>query len=272
MLGRFVEANRRLAGYLTPTHVHEANVFGVYRKLGQLLLSHPRVTNVVDCGAGARWHFPSYYKKWYGIRLIGLDIDASEMDPNQNLDERIVCDVSVSIPLEPGSIDLCMASSGLEHFSNNELFLKNAHHILRPGGFLIAQFPGRYAPFAIVNRILPGSLKKRLLKAAMGETADVLGYVAHYDRTDYPSFARMVKDTGFNVVYYSPGYYSSTYAAFFFPLWILSYLYDSFRFALGWKTLASYNLFLLQKPDVRADDEPLVLYAWPQRPAADQQV
>jgi len=262
MLKRFIEANRRLCRRLTPTHVHEANVFGVYRKLGQLLLAHPKIINVVDCGAGAKWHFPSYYKKWYNVRLIGLDIDAREMTPNEDLDDRIECDVSIAIPLPPDSVDLCMASSGLEHFANNENFLRNAYQALRPGGFLLAQFPGRYAPFAIVNRMLPRGIKQPFLAASMGEDAELLGYVAHYDRTDYASFARMVRDVGFEVTYYSPGYYSSTYAEFFFPFWLLSYFYDSLRFAIGVKSLASYNLFLLQKPDP-TDNEPLVLYAWP---------
>lgn len=259
-LKSFVDANRRFSRRLTPRHVHEANIFGVYRKLGALVLSHPQVSRVVDCGAGAQWHFPSYYKKWYNVDLVGLDIDANEMVGNGDLDEKYVCDVSTDIPLPSGSIDLCMASSGVEHFTDNQAFLRNSFRILRDGGFLLAQFPGRYAPFAIVNRLLPKSLRTSLLRASMGEGADVLGFEAHYDRTDYASFAAMAKDAGFEVVYYSPGYYSSSYADFFFPLWVLSYAYDIMRFAVGIKTLASYNLFLLQKPGDQK--EPFQLYAW----------
>ena len=95
----------------------------------------------------------------------------------------------------------------------------------------------------------------------MPQSADHLGFIAHYDRTNYSAFISIVSKTGFKVVYYSPGYYSSTYAEFFLPLWLMSYVYDVARFGLGLKNLASYNLFLLQKPGA-GNDEALKLYAW----------
>ena len=148
-LDRFISFNRKAADAMTPSHVHEANVFGMYKKLGPLLMSHPRVSTVVDVGAGKSWQFPSHYKEWFNINLIGLDIDASEMFHNQLLDDKIECDVVSKIPLEPGSVDLFMIHSGLEHFRDNELVLRNLFRALRPGGFILAQFPNRYAPFAI---------------------------------------------------------------------------------------------------------------------------
>ncbi|HVF16865.1 MAG TPA: hypothetical protein VNA21_08125, partial [Steroidobacteraceae bacterium] len=89
MLKKFFAANRRMSQAMTPRHVHEANVFGAYRKLATLLMSRPDVRTVVDVGAGKSWHFPRYYKEWFKIHLIGLDIDAAEMIPNDVLDEKI---------------------------------------------------------------------------------------------------------------------------------------------------------------------------------------
>ena len=88
-LDRFISFNRKAADAMTPSHVHEANVFGMYKKLGPLLMSHPRVSTAVDVGAGKSWQFPSHYKEWFNINLIGLDIDASEMFHNQLLDDKI---------------------------------------------------------------------------------------------------------------------------------------------------------------------------------------
>ena len=257
---RFFAANRRIAQAITPRHVHEANVFGAYRKVGALLLSRPDVRTVVDVGAGKAWHFPHHYKRWYDIRLIGLDIDAEEMAPNVALDEKVCCDVSGEIPLPDGSADLFMAHSGIEHFPDNQKFLANALRILRPGGYLVAQFPSRYAPFVLANRMLPASVSRRLLDVGMGERAHLLGFPAHYDRTDYAAFRRLFTQVGFEELYHLPGYNSSVYSEFFLPLFALSYMYDVVTFALGIKQLASYNFWVLRKPGPEA--EPLRLYAW----------
>ena len=260
-LRSFFGLNKRLSQAITPDHFHEANVFAAYHKIGAILLSHPDTNVVLDVGAGKQWHFPKHYKSWYSIKLIGLDIDADEMKDNLLLDEKIECDAVDHIPVPPETVDLVMISSGIEHFSNNQSFLKNAFGVLRPGGYLIAQFPGRYAPFAVANRLLPKSTSKKLLATSMGETSEHLGFVAHYDRTNYSAFRKLVQASGFNVVYHLPGYNSSSYFEFFVPLYLVSYLYDSTMHAAGLRDLAAYNLWVLRKPG-KADLPEFKLYAW----------
>lgn len=262
MLREFIAANKRISQAITPRHVHEANVFGAYHKLAALLMSHPGVTTVVDVGAGKQWHFPRHYKEWFGLHLIGLDIDAEEMAPNRDLDEKIVCDVVQDIPLPDGSVDLFTVSSGIEHFSDNERFLSHAYRKLRPGGFFIAQFPSRYAPFAIANRILPRRVTRRLLDAAMLDSKRELGFRAYYDRTHYAAFKHLVAKTGFRELYHLPGYYSSSYCEFFVPLYLVSYAYDALTYGIGVKHLAAYNLWVLEKPDPANPDQAFKLYAW----------
>jgi SAM-dependent methyltransferase len=258
----FFALNRRLSRAITPRNAHEANVFGAYRKVGSMLLSHPNVHRVADVGAGRHWHFPPHYKIWYNIHLIGLDIDSGAMADNDLLDERVQCDVVRSIPVEPASLDLIMAHSGIEHFIDNERFLFNAYAALRPGGFFFAQFPNRFAPFAIANRLLPARVSRKVIDSAMADTADELGYRAFYDRTHYSGFKRIFNTVGFRELYYLPGFFSSTYFEFFVPLYVLSYAFDSVRFAVGVKNLASYNLWVLQKPSDEPSSGCFRFYAW----------
>ena len=257
----FLALNRKLSRAITPDHFHEANVFAAYHKIGAILLSHPDTKIVLDVGAGKEWHFPKHYKSWYSIELIGLDIDGAEMKDNLLLDKKIECDAVEQIPVPAGTIDLVMISSGIEHFSNNQKFLENAFDVLRPGGYLIAQFPGRYAPFAVANRLLPKSTSKKLLATSMGETAEHLGFTAHYDRTHYSAFRKIVQASGFNVIYHLPGYNSSSYLEFFVPFYLVSYLYDNVMHAVGVRDLAAYNLWVLRKPG-ETDPLEFKLYAW----------
>lgn len=261
LLRSFFAFNRTLSRAITPDHFHEANVFAAYHKIGAILLSHPNTKTVLDVGAGKQWHFPQHYKNWYSVKLIGLDIDGAEMRGNPLLDEKIECDAVEQIPLPPGTVDLVMISSGIEHFSNNQRFLENAYGVLRAGGYLIAQFPGRYAPFAVANRLLPKSTSKKLLATSMGETAEHLGFLAHYDRTNYSAFLRMVRASGFKVIYHLPGYNSSSYLEFFVPFYLVSYLYDTMMHAAGLRDLAAYNLWVLRKPG-ESDLPEFKLYAW----------
>lgn len=260
-MANIISFNKIVSRTLTPRHIHEANVFGAYWKIGAIILSHPEVRKVADVGCGKKWHFPPHYKDWYNLTLIGLDIDQSEMNDNSIMDEKIKCDAVIDIPLKSGSIDLVMVNSGVEHFSSNEMFLNNAFRILRPGGFLLAQFPGRYAPFAIANRIFPKRITKMLLAKFMDDP-DALGFRAYYDKTHYTGFKRTFKKVGFEELYYLPGFYSSSYFEFFFPVFLISYTYDAIRFTLGVKNLSSYNLWLLRKPGSGNDVAPFRLYAW----------
>lgn len=247
MLRAFVRVNRAIASSMTPTHFHETNVFSMFTKIVTLVIAQPQTQRVLDAGAGASWFLPDDYKRRFGLTLVGLDLDPDELALNRALDERVVCDVA-DMPIPSASIDAVTAYSGVEHFPDNEGFLRECFRVLRPGGRVVAQFPNRYAPFAILNRMLPEGLKRRLLHHLVPGSDGVLGFRAYYDRTNYSAFRRLAERTGFEVEYHHPGFFSSSYFGFFVPLYALSLALDLIRFSTGWKDAASYNLFVLVKP------------------------
>jgi SAM-dependent methyltransferase len=210
-------------------------------------MSRSDVSIVVDIGAGRRWHFPARVKADLLEKLIGVDIDESEMSGNALLDEKVVADVVDGIPLVQSSVDLITVRAGVEHFSDNEAFLRNCAACLRPGGYLVATFANKYSPFAIINQALPARLSGRILKVLVPGSEGTLGFRAYYDHSSYSGFERALVSNGFEVDYYYPSYFSSAYFAFFVPLYVLSVGFDVVRFVLGSRNLASYHLFVARK-------------------------
>jgi SAM-dependent methyltransferase len=244
----FVRANLAICQAITPRHLGDGSAFAQFRAalLGSVLDLAPRT--VVDIGAGRTWHAHPALKDLAGFKLVGVDIELEEMARNADLDERVVSDVTKSIPLPTGSADLVTVRSGVEHFSDTEAFLRNLHALLRPGGRALLVFPGPYAPFVLINRMLPRKAARSLLRLLVPGSEGVLGFKAHYDRTSYRRFSRLAERTGFNILRCSCSYYSSTYFRFFLPLYVLSLLLDHVRHALAIKSLASFHFFMLEKP------------------------
>jgi len=219
-----------------------------YLRLTALLFSAPDVKRVIDIAAGSHWQFPIAYKGAYGLELSGVDIDADALDANDALDSRFVDDVCRSSKIGAGNYDLLTCHSGIEHFPDVQQFLDNAFTSLRPGGALIAQFPSPLAPFAILNRALPHSLKKRILNTLYPSKADEIGYPVFYDKCRYTAFKAAAEHSGFQVEYYLRSYMSSGYFTWLLPLFLISQLLDVIRLLFGTKDMASYNLFVLRRP------------------------
>jgi hypothetical protein len=133
--------------------------------------------------AGSHWQFPLAYKDAYGLQLSGVDIHADAMNRNDALDFRYEADVCNISIIGKGNYDLLTCHSGIEYFQNVKKFLDTAFLSLRPGGAAVAQFPWPLAPFAIINKLLPQELKKKLLNSIYGSDADEkIGYPAYYDK------------------------------------------------------------------------------------------
>jgi SAM-dependent methyltransferase len=247
----WVEFNIAICRAITPRHIAEGSVFAQFRAafLDAVLDLQPRT--VVDLGAGKHWHHKPAVKRLAGFKLIGVDIDAAEMAQNAMLDERVEADVTKSIGLPPGSADLVTVRSGVEHFADNESFLRNLHALLRPGGRAVLLFPGRYAPFVLLNRMLPRRVARAALRWLVPGSEGVLGFPAYYDRTTARQFSKLAEQAGFRVARCSCSYYASMYFRFFAPLYVLSLLLDHLRHVLAIKELASFYLFVLEKQDSR---------------------
>ena len=211
------------------------------------LINRQGCKTILDIGAGRESQYVPLIRDRAEKYLIGMDVDGGEISRNKALDRAIVADACAPFDLPPASVDLALAKSVVEHLPDVQQFLRNVHQVLAPQGRLVVFFPGRNAPFAIINRILPESVKDRLLNALVPGHDGIVGFKTYYDNTVYSAFSAALQSTGFVKEDERVSYFSSSYFAFFLPVYAMSLLVDLSRSALGIKELASYYVFVARK-------------------------
>jgi SAM-dependent methyltransferase len=245
VLRDFAHANAALSGRIQPPIVTETHAYTKYHQAGSALLELEPST-VLDVGAGRQWHFTPSLKS-RNMKLIGFDIDDAEMAENALLDQRICGDACSSLGVPDQSVDLIMGRAVIEHLHDTASFLKRANRALREDGRLIVTFANRNAPFAILNRILPQRASGWLLGHLVPGSSGVLGFKAFYDRASFQEFKQSLTDAGFEIEEEYASYFSTSYYAFFFPLFVLGFALDYLRYVFGNPRLASYFMFIARK-------------------------
>jgi SAM-dependent methyltransferase len=246
LLKSLLELNFKLSDRLQPGHVEETHAYNQFVYHGTIALLEGGSKRVLDVGAGKTFQFAQLLNQ-RDLYVIGLDIDAEEMANNEALAERIECDACTDFPVEDASIDVILARATIEHLHDVRGFLNIAHRKLRPGGKLIVTFPGRWAFFAILNRILPTRLTRQILHWLVPGSEGFLGFRAYYDHATYTRFSRAAHAAGFAQLVGYPSYFGTGYFRFFTPLFLIVYVLDSFRVLIGHRSLASYNTFVVVK-------------------------
>lgn len=248
LLRYFRDANVWLSNKTTPHALFESRGFAIYDLLTKGLVLDPEVTQVIDVGAGRESAIAATVRQRSNVKLIGMDVDATELALNEQLDQKVVCDASKMWPTMALPADLIVSRATIEHLPDNQQFIRSAFLALRPGGKLAVVFASKWAPPVLLNRMIPNWLANKLLKALVPNADGKQGFRAHYDLCTYRAFYRALEAEGFRVTFHYCSYYSSSYFQFFFPLHFLSILMDMFRMTLGIRSLASQCVFLAQKP------------------------
>lgn len=108
--------------------------------------------SVLDLGAGAGIIAAMSFRG-KARRIYGIDLDPRVTD-NPFLDEGWVCDAN-SIPYPDNSFDLIFLDNVFEHLEQQELVLKEAMRVLKPGGRLLFQTPNRRHYMPLIARMTP---------------------------------------------------------------------------------------------------------------------
>ena len=228
MLRKFFDANRRLCDRIEASLPHDftLNFNRLFIDTVAARINGTRGKIVVDVGAGKTCHFLPRLAPESRPVLVGVDVAEEEIRENRDLAMRLVGDVALGPLFRANSSDFLVSRSVVEHLPDNAAFVAHSARALRSGGYFIHLFPGRYAPFAVINRLLPDAVARALLYFFFPEFREPCGFKAFYDRCYYSAMVKALTENGLVVERIHLRYYQSLYFKFFVPFYLVSLLYD----------------------------------------------
>lgn len=121
---------------------------------------------VYDLGCGE-----APYKDWF-MQFVEQYIGVDWTDSLHNIKADIVVDLNAPLPIDDAVADTVLSFSVMEHLSEPQLMLNEAHRILKPDGSLIMQAPWQWriheAPYDFF-RYTPYGLRLLLERAGFTE-------------------------------------------------------------------------------------------------------
>ena len=245
---RFIRANQalcaRLERRLPTAKGHTYRQYPV--AVADAIVGHG-LRRIVDVGGGKTCAFSEFTPDHWDGRIVALDIAPEELRRNHSVHLRLVSDVTRGLPVRDGGVDMITSRSVLEHLADLEGFVAGAARAVRQGGYFIHWVPNKFAPFAVVNAILPNRLAKRLLHFLDPHTHGICGFPVVYDRCYPAAMERVFQKHGFEIVEVRPSYFQSHYYAFFVPFFLVSTLYEGTMQFLGARNLCAHYLIIARR-------------------------
>jgi SAM-dependent methyltransferase len=233
--------------------------------VGQLLVAHAEIAAeaingrphqvVLDVGAGSMCPFAKLLHRDREPYIIGTDVSWDQLSRNGDVDCAFVADAR-HLPLRPGTVDVLATRSVLEHMQDVPGFVSESAQVLKAGGLAIHVFPGRYAPFAILNRLMPERLKRQALLLTRPKSQGRLGFPAYYNYCSEPQMVRLLQQCGFEVEVTKCHYYQSIYFKPLVLIYLISVLYDLLVSMLRIRALASQVLIVARNSDIERHAKP----------------
>ena len=128
-------------------------------------------SRVLDFGAGRdKW---SEIEKGYKRSITQLngvcaELVACDVDPvvleNPSADRTLVIEPGKSLPFEDAYFDLVYSWAVVEHVEHPEPLFEELYRVIKPGGWLCAWTPNRFAYFSIGSQLIPEFLHGWVLK------------------------------------------------------------------------------------------------------------
>jgi len=241
MLRRFLELNRRASARFTKRRDIE-----LYRRYDRYVAANLRAVRqgaiVVDLGGGQTCSFAADVGDRTDLRIVAVDISASELAANTQVQDTRVADVAEDLPFDPGSVDLIVSRTLLEHVKDVAAAAKHISDALKPGGATVHLVPCRYALFAVLARTVQFTFAKRVLHGLIPESRGVVEFDVQYDRCHPRALEETFRAAGFADVDVECTWDQADYFKSLFPVFLGVYAYQRLVERLGIRRLASYAI------------------------------
>jgi ubiquinone/menaquinone biosynthesis C-methylase UbiE len=211
---------------------------------------HPQL--IIDAGGGRECSF-STSRPGEGPKIVAVDISESQLRANSDAGSKVVVDLNQGLPLRESSVDLITSSSVLEHLKSLHALFESSSRVLKDGGWFVHVFSCRFAPFALLNQVLPTTVSHGLISFFQPQQQETCGFRAYYRDCYYSKVHSLLSDHGFQIVRLCGTFYQSRYSDFFFPFFALSALYELLVYSLRLKNLSAYLVVVARKGKGSAD-------------------
>ncbi|HPD61639.1 MAG TPA: class I SAM-dependent methyltransferase, partial [Thermodesulfobacteriota bacterium] len=180
-------------------------------------------------------------------KIISVDLSEEEMKQNHYVDEKLLANIMRPLPFKDRSVDLVVSRAVLEHLEDLEFFFIESTRVLKNNGYCIHAFSSKFAPFAIINQLLPKKVSKQLLLYFRPELKDFAGFPAYYNKCFYSSIKALLKKYGYEIVAIRLNYFQTSYFSFFVPFFVVMALYEMLLQHIRAKNLCAHILIVAKK-------------------------
>ncbi len=117
------------------------------------------------------------------VRYVGLDLSAAELEaaPGGSYDETHVASVETFLPALAERFDLIVSWQVLEHVRDMAATLEALLRYLKPGGWMVLEFTGKWSIPGVLGRIVPRRLGLWGLVHLVGRKPEGI-FPAYFDR------------------------------------------------------------------------------------------
>jgi SAM-dependent methyltransferase len=212
------------------------------READALIRALPDGATVLDLGGGRRCVYAGSVQPPGRVKLVAVDISATELALNGDVAETRAADVAAGLPMPGGSVDLILSRALLEHVQGVPEAIRHMARVLKPGGVALHLVPCRYSLFGMAARLLPFGPLVRLVHLVMPWTRGFVEFPVHYDHCYPQALEREFRAAGFPrvelwITWAQPGYFEAAY-----PVFLLHALYEWAVRHLRLRNLAAYTV------------------------------